>query len=224
MPIVRGGYGYSTYASGDYGTEGVIQDASAVVSATSTVNASGGRNLESPATIAATSGVVVSLADRIRESSGSVSSASTVAASGESIIIERSDKVPYGASLYGYNRYDLNDLQTIVSVTSGVTVANGLRVRFGDGSTVSASSGSSASAEVIKLGVAEVAATSDATASAVYTIKGEGTVSASSSVTINYIRRRPGAASSTGTSGMLTIGREKWEQIPVTEITWSNVA
>ena len=221
MPVVRG-YGEGLYNVGDYGTEGTVKESSALITETSAFTASGGRNLESPAVINAAS-TFTSNAVRVGEGDGSVTAVSTITASGESIIIERSDKVPYGASLYGRNRYDLNDLQTIVSVTSGVAVANGLRVRPVDGA-VSASSGSSASGEVIKLGEMTVEATSGSTANAVYTIKGEGTVAAQSSVIIEYIRRRKGSALSTGTSGTLSIGREKWEPIPVTSITWSNVA
>lgn len=221
MPVVRG-YGEGLYNVGDYGTEGTVKESSALITATSTVNAAGGRNLESPAVINVAS-TFTSNAVRVGEGDGSVTAASIVTASGESIIIERSDKLPWGAGLYGYNRYDLNDLQTIVSVTSAISVANGLRVRPADGA-VSASSGSSASGEVIKLGEMTVSATSGSTANAVYTIKGEATSTAQSSVTIEYIRRRKGSALSTGTSGTLSIGREKWEPIPVTSITWSNVA
>ena len=223
MPTERNGYGNLQYGLGDYGTSGTVKDGAVSITATSTFSASGGRNLESSATASATSSVPAFSADRIRESSGALSASATVTASGESIIIERSDKLPWGSGLYGYNRYDLNDLQTIVSVTSAVSVANGNRVRGSD-STVTATSSTTASAEIIKLGASAVAATSGSTANAVYTIKGSGTASASGSVIINYIRRRVGSASSTGTSGTLSIGREKWEPIPVTSITWSNVA
>lgn len=201
--------GTFAYSNSYYGirsfdqTDGVVEDASGVVSATSSLTADG---------------------VKAKGGAASIVAASSLAASGEIIVIERSDKVPYGASLYGRNRYDLNDLQTIVSVTSGVTVANGIRIRVGDVSVLSASSGSSASAEIVKLGVAESASQSSVTASAVYTIKGSATLAGNSSVTINYIRRRVGSALSTGTSGTLSIGREKWEPISYTSITWSNVA
>lgn len=221
MPVVRA-YGGGLYNVGDYGTEGTVKESSALITATSTVNASGGRNVESPAVIDATS-IFTLNAIRVSESGGSFAATSAVNASGEAIIIERSDKVPYGASLYGRNRYDLNDLQTIVSGTSAVTVANGLRVRPVSGS-LSASSGSSASGEVIKLGEITVEATSGSTANAVYTIKGRGTVSSQSSVTINYIRRIKGSAVTASASGVLIIGREKWEPIPTTSITWSEIA
>lgn len=223
MPIERGGYGNYLFGSGDFGTSGSIKDAASVIAASSTFTASGGRSLKSSAAVSASSGVTAS-ANRIKEASGSLAASVSITAAGEAIIIERTDKVPYGAAKYGYNRYDLNDLQTIVSVTSALTVANALRVRPADGS-MSSSSGSSASGEVIKLGAGEVAATSSTSANAVYTIKGSGIVSGQSAVTISYIRRRSVSAASTGTSGTLTIAREKWEPIDVsTTPTWATIA
>ena len=223
MPIERGGYGNYLFGSGDFGTSGSIKDASCTIAASSTFTASGGRSLTGDATVSASS-TVTSGGDRIREGAGSLSAAVTTTAVGESIVIERSDKVPYGAAVYGYNRYDLNDLQTIVSVNSGLTVAQAIRIRVADGS-MSSSSGSSASGEVIKLGAGAMTSSSSTSASAVYTIKGSGIVSAQSAVTINFIRRRSGSAISAGTSGTLTIGREKWERIPVsTSPTWTIIA
>ena len=223
MPTQRNGYGNLEFGLGDFGTSGTVKDGAVSITATSTFTAAGGRNLEESATVSAMSTVPAFSADRIRESSGAVPSSATVTASGESIIIERSDKLPWGAGLYGYNRYDLNDLQTIISVTSAVSVANGNRVRGSD-SAVAATSSTTASAEIIKLGEGALGATSAASASAVYTIKGSATASVSGSVIINYIRRRVGSASSTGTSGTLSIGREKWERIPYTSVTWSEIA
>jgi len=199
-----------TFAFGDsyYGlrsfdqTTGVVKDASAVSQTTSSLTSDG---------------------VKAKGGAASIVASSAVTASGESIIIERSDKVPWGSGLYGYNRYDLNDLQTIVSVTSTVTIANGNRVRGSD-SAVTATSSTTASAETIKLGSIIIPAASGSSVSAVYTIKGSATISVSGSVIIDYVRRRAGSASSTGTSGTLSIGREKWEPIPVTSITWSNVA
>ena len=104
MPTERNGYGNLQYGLGDFGTSGTVKDGAVSITATSTFSAAGGRNLESPATVAATSGVVVSLADRIRESSGAIASSATVTASGEAIINERPDKRPWGTGLYGYNR------------------------------------------------------------------------------------------------------------------------
>ena len=182
-----------------------------------------GSVLDGAATASSTSSVSV-VAEKLKGGQASITATSSVTASGESIVIERSDKVPYGAAKYGYNRYDLNDLQTIVSVTSGLTVASALRVRIVDGS-LSATSGGTASGEVIKLGAGEVSAASTIAAQGFYTIKGAGIVSAQSAVTINVIRRRKGSAISSGTSGTLTIGREKWEPIPVsTSPTWTIIA
>ena len=222
MPVVRGGYGYNLFSTGDYGTEGQVIDASASITSVSAFAAEGGRDLKSSASSGSTA-VFSSDAVRVAESSGSVTSTVTIAASGESIIIERSDKVPYGASVYGYNRYDLNDLQTIVSGTSAVAVANGLRVQSSGGES-STNSSLQASAEIIRLGEAISATTATADAAAVYVFKGEGTVSGNSSVTIDYIRERKSQALASSTSGTLTIGREKWEPIPYNSSFWTNVA
>ena len=179
--------------------------------------------LDGAATVSSTSSLSV-VTEKLKGGSASIAATSSVTASGESIIIERSDKVPYGAAVYGYNRYDLNDLQTIVSVTSALTVAQADRVRIADAS-LSATSGGTASGEVIKLGAGEASAASTVTAQGFYTIKGVGIVSVQSAVTINVIRRRKGSAISAGTSGTLTIGREKWEPIPVsTSPTWTIIA
>jgi len=223
MPIKRGGFGNYLFGSGDFGTSGSVKDASATIAASSTFAASGGRLLTGDATVSSSS-TVTSGGDRIREGSGSLSATATTTAVGESIVIERSDKLPWGSGLYGYNRYDLNDLQTIISVNSGLTVAQAIRIRVADGS-MSSSSGSSASGEVIKLGAGLMSSSSSTSANAVYTIKGSGIVSAQSTVTINYIRRRKGSAISVGTSGTLTIGREKWEPIPAsTSPTWTTIS
>lgn len=233
MPVVRGGYGYGLYNVGDYGTEGSVKDALASIAVSATFAASGGRNLESSAALSATSSFSSSEALRVRESDGAIAGAASITAAGEAIIIERSDKLPWGAGAYGYNRYDLNDLQTIVSVTSALTVAAAERIRPGDAS-ISATSGEASSAEIIKLGSAEVSASASTAANAVYTIKAGAALSASGSISINYIRRRPGSASASGTSGTLSIAREKWEAIGVnaqtydtiaaTSITWSEIA
>ena len=98
MPIVRGGYGQDLYGSGDYGTEGVIHDATASLTATSTVNAEGGRSLESGATVSAISSFTSS-GVRERESSASISATLTIVVSGEDIIREDSDKFSYGSGL-----------------------------------------------------------------------------------------------------------------------------
>lgn len=222
MPIVRGGYGYSTYSSGDFGTEGVIHDGSALISATSTVVAEGGRSLTGDGAISVTSSVTAN-AIRERESSASISATLTIVASGEDIIREDSDKFAYGTGLYGSNEYDQADLQTIVSATSSVASVAGVRVQ--NGSAISSSSSSTASdSEKVYQGSAISSASASTTAHAVYTIIGVASSSAVSSTTISYIRERNTSALVSTTSGTLTIGREKWEVIPPTSTTWTTIA
>jgi len=96
---VYGGSYYGLLAYAD--TDGVVHDASAIISAVSS--------------IASVNHITAIGAD----ASTTVASASSC--SGEVVIIEETDKFSYGSGLYGQNPYDNTDLQTIVSVTSSTS-------------------------------------------------------------------------------------------------------
>jgi len=222
MPIVRGGYGKDLYSSGDFGTEGVIHDGSALISATSVLVAEGGRSLKSSAIVSVTSSVV-SNSVRERESSASVSATLTVVASGEGIIREDSDKFAYGTGLYSVNEYDQADLQTIISATSSIVNVAGVRVQHATAS-VSASASIVSNAEKISLGSAISSPSASVTARGVFITNGSASTSANSTIAISFIRERNIGALVSTTSGTLAVGREKWEVIPPTSTTWTIIA
>jgi hypothetical protein len=198
-------YGDSYYGLRSYDqTTGAVKDASATVTATSSIS-------------------TVDWVVNIGSGQITLTATSSTTCSGESIIIERTDKFAYGTGLYGKNVYDQADLQTIVSATSSIASVSGVRVQNGSAIS-SASSSTTSDSEKIHQGVAVVTALVTTSANAVYTIIGAANVSCSSDITAVPTRIRSGGAVISTTSGTLAIGREKWEVIAPTSTTWTEIA
>ena len=118
--------------------------------------------------------------------------------------------------------YDQADLQTIVSATSVGTSCSGEKINLGS-ATVSAVASITSASEKIHQSSGTVTATASIVANAVTIVVGEALVSPSGTMTLTSIELR--VRESTGivssTSGTATIGREKWEIISVTPMTWT---
>ena len=226
MPIQRGGYGYDNYSAGDYGTEGVTHSSGTLtVTATSSITAEGGRDVPSGAlSVTATSSIASFSADRDRTSSATVNAVVTITASGEDIIYEDTDEYAYGSGLYGMEAYTQGDLQTIVSATSSTAVSNALRVRSASG-TSTVTSGESADSEKIFQGSATSSVTSSITADGAFTVNvNPQTISATATTTPSILRLRNATGIVSAESGEMTHGREKWQIISPTSITWTEIA
>lgn len=226
MPTQRGGYGYSNYSDGDYGTEGVVHESGALsVTASATTSAQGGRDVPSGAlSISANSSIASFSADRDRLSSATISASATITASGEDIIYEDTDKYSYGSGLYGMHEYTNGDLQTIVSAQSSTVVANGIRIQQGS-ATVSATSGESADSEKIYQGSATSSASVSILANGAFTVNVQpNTITSSATITPSILRIRNASGITTVESGELTHAREKWEVISSATNTWTDKA
>lgn len=226
MPIQRGGYGYDNYSAGDYGTEGVTHSSGTLtVTATSSITAEGGKDVQSGAlSVTATSSIASFSADRDRTSSATVNAVVTITASGEDIIYEDTDEYAYGSGLYGMEAYTQGDLQTIVSATSSTAVSNALRVRSASG-TSTVTSGESADSEKIFQGSATSSVTSSITADGAFTVNvNPQTISATATTTPSILRLRNATGIVSAESGEMTHGREKWQIISPTSITWTEIA
>lgn len=232
MPVVRGGYGFNFFGTGDYGVEGTTKLASSTVSAAITLSGSVERVRLVEATASGVASASTTIA-RVRLSDALASPTSSTSSAAEKFVLKESDKASYGTGAYGQNVYDNADLQTIASATASLASINVVRIRPGDGST-SATASTSSSAIRVPEGVATVSATTTTSASAQFSVSSGGTGSALSTntTTIERVRLLGGALSST--SSFAAIARKKWEPISAdsqnwdtigtTSITWSNVA
>ena len=217
--------------------------ASATVTATSSVVAIGGFTANASATVTATSTTASTTALRVRLGSPTITATSTVtsnatatynpsiaiaavaaiACSAEKFFLESSDKFVYGSGLYGRQVYDEADLQTIVSATSVGTTCNGERILATTTATVSAVASNTCDSEKIHQEGGTLTATSTSTsrAEAIYISSGATTATSTFTQTSNDLRVRESTGIVSSTSGTATIGREKWEIISVTPITWT---
>ena len=198
-------YGDSYFGLRSYDqSTGVVQDASASASATSSA---------SPVnwTIAIGSGPIT------------IGATSTVTASGEGVIIERTDEFSYGMGNYGANAYTQGDLQIEVSSTSAFVNAIGERIHQAN-ATASATSASTADSEQIFQGSITGSATSATTAQGAFTVSAQlNTASSTSTFTSACIRKRNASGIASSTSAEVTVGREKWEVIARTTTTWTEL-
>lgn len=225
MPTQRGGYGYQNYSQGDFGTEGVTHDSGALsVSASATVTAEGGRDIQSGAlTITSTSSIASFSADRDRESSATINASATITASGEDIIYEDTDKYSYGSGLYGMAEYTQGDLQTIVIAQSTTASVGGERIQQGS-ATVSATSGKSADSEKIYQGSATSSASATNTCTGAFTVNvNPSTIQSQATVSPTIERVRLAVGTLAVKSAVVTIGREKWEVISRSSDTWTTI-
>ena len=214
-------YGESYYGLRTFGSSaGDVKDASASLTATSSISSPSGDILVD---------ATLSLYGRGLYGSNlfgteliQITVTASITCSAESFPLKRSDEFDYGTGLYGANQYGSEDLQTIVSATSSIANVAGVRVQFGS-ATVSAVASITSVAEKINLSSGTTTATSTITASAALAIVGAGTMTSTSTIsaTCNRVQFASGIVSVT--SGTATIGREKWEIISVTPITWTPV-
>jgi hypothetical protein len=179
-------YGDSYYGLRSYDqTTGAVKDASATVTATSTLPA-------------------VNYVVAVGSGPFSATSTSSTTCSGEAVIFEDTDKFSYGTGLYGSNEYDQADLQTIVSATSSIASVSGEKINLASATvnavatvnvlggltlsadgTVSASSTTASSGVRYREGSATATVGSSITVSSTATLSGVATVNATSTVVAN---------------------------------------
>ena len=125
----------------------------------------------------------------------------------------------YGYGLYGRNDYGEDVFPATVTVTS-TTTSSAIRVRIA-GALVAGASSITTIGQEVHLGSATASATSTITAAAIKSVVGAGVVTSTATIsaTCNRVHLASGIVSVT--SGTATIGREKWEIISVTPITWT---
>ena len=224
-----------------------VRTASATVSATSSVAAIGGmrRDTEShsitnsviPNLPATTLRVRLSTAETIDCSAQNTANAictwntgATITAAGSltgaaiKFFLESSDKYAYGSGLYGTQRFDSEDLQTIVSATSVGTTCVGSKVNLASAVSSASSSGTSLAEQIRQPNASTTAnASTTSRAEAIYISTAQmSSASTTAFTTVIRVREDTGAVSST--SGTATIGREKWEIIVNDTNTWTQIA
>ena len=214
-------YGESYYGLRTFGSSaGDVKDASASLTATSSISSPSGDILVD---------ATLSLYGRGLYGSNlfgteliQITVTASITCSAESFPLKRSDEFDYGTGLYGANQYGSEDLQTIVSATSSIANVAGVRVQFGS-ATVSAVASITSASEKIHLSSGTTTATSTITALAAFSVVGAGAITSTATIsaTCNRVHLASGIVSVT--SGTATIGREKWEIISVTPITWTPV-
>ena len=223
-----------------------VRTASATVTAACSVAAIGGMQRDTSCT-STTNSVLPNLPTttlRVREGSGDIQSSAsvssnaictwntgaTVTAAGNltgaaiKFFLESSDKYAYGSGLWGTQRYDQEDLQTIVSATSVGTSCIGAKVNLVP-IAIFAVSPTSCSAEDIKQPVAATTAnaTISSRAEAIFISSGAMTsTSVTAFTSVQRVRQDTGAVSST--SGVALLGREKWVLITNDSVTWTQIA
>ena len=201
MPVDRLGYGSLTYGAGDFGTEGVTHDGLATVTATASATADGGISKFAGASTSVTSTVTTD-AVRYREASATVNASASVTASGEGVIIERTDEFSYGMGVYGANEYTQGDLQTVATATSSTT-AVGEKILLAS-ATVTSTSGTTANARRVPEGSALVNGASttaiNTTANGTRVREGDATPSALASFVADSFRKRTSGATSSSSA------------------------
>jgi len=223
-------YGNSYYGLRSFDqTTGAVEDASATVTATSS--------------IAGVDWIVTMGSGPI-----SVSTSSSSSCSGEVVIIEETDKFSYGSGLYGQNEYTQGDLQTVVTATSSASAscikiqtasatcsavstvsanarrvpegsalvngtsttsvnstANGARIRESS-ATSSTTASNSISATRVREGYANPSASATTSASSVFVVSGSATVNASCTTATICNRVRFGSGVATSNASITVLG------------------
>ena len=223
-----------------------VREASATSTATATIAAIGGMRRDVQASMTSNSSVpnLPATTLRVREAVADIgtlasitanatctwNTGATVTAAGSltgaaiQFFLESSDKYAYGSGLYGTQRYDQEDLQTIVSATSVGTSCVGAKVNLASAVSSASSSVAGASEKIHQPSGATTANSSvTSRAEAVY-ISGAQMSSASTTAFTTVIRVREDTAAVSSTSGTATIGREKWEVIVNDTNTWTQIA
>ena len=213
-----------TVASSVVAIGGFLGNASATVTGTSATTCSGVKVGERSATVTVTSTVTANSTATYNYSIA-IAAVASIACSAEKFFLESSDKFVYGSGLYGRQVYDAADLQTIISATSVDTTCTAAKVNLAS-ATVTVASATTADSERIHQQGGSTTATATVTANSEAILIGQGVVTATgvfTQTTENWrVRESAGIVSST--SGTATIGREKWEIIAPTVITWDKIA
>ena len=218
---VRNAVGIVAAESATVTIGGFTANASGTITVTSATTCSGQKVGERSASLTSTSGVT-SNATATYNDAITITATSSTTASASGFFLESSDKMVYGHGLYGMEVYDQADLQTIVSATSVGTTCTAAKVNLAS-ATVSAVASITTASEKIHLSSGTVTATSTITSNSVIVVVGTALVSPSGTITTSALRVRESSGIVSVTSGTATIGREKWEIIAVTPITWTPV-
>ena len=214
---------------------------SATVSASSGFDAIGGFNASGSSNIAATASILAA-ATRVRTAGGvvtaiaantanatatfvsgaTVSSTTVTATLAEEFILKESSMYSYGTAPFGNYAFGEDDLQT-VSLPTATVSASASRIQSAAATISTAASVTSAATKVLQSSGA-ISAAATVTANAVYIVVGEAAISAQSAVNISYIRKRNAGALFVFESSSASLAREKWELIPVNDVTWIKLA
>lgn len=121
------------------------------------------------------------------------------------------------ASAVGYGIY----VSSGTMAASGSVTASSVRTRLGAAQSIAISSFTAVALGVVYSGRASLIGSSIVTANATATYNDPASFSASSSASTQYIRIRNTAANTIAVGSVITVGREKWETIPITVRNWS---
>ena len=227
-------YGQNEYTQGDLQTVATatssatvvglrIQSGSATVTVASSISASGRRVPEGSALINGSSTTTVTSTgngSRVRESSATSSPATTITASAF-ITAKGAATASAVASLTASGVFMVNGAASTTATVTSAAICN--RVRFGSGVPT-------AVASITVLGFATRGGIASCTPAASLVAASErihqpsatSQPEASITATCNRVQNAIGIVSAT--SGTATIGREKWEIISPTVITWTEIA
>tara|TARA_R110000796_G_scaffold19029_11_gene57286 strand:+ start:5439 stop:5837 length:399 start_codon:yes stop_codon:yes gene_type:complete len=128
----------------------------------------------------------------------------------------------YGTAPFGNYAFGEDDLQT-VSLPTATVSASASRIQSAAATISTAASVTSAATKVLQSSGAISAAATN-TANAVYIVVAQAVIPAQSAVNISYIRKRNAGALFVFESSFASLAREKWELIPVNDVTWIKLA
>ena len=223
-----------------------VRTANATATVASSVAAIGGMQRDTECT-STTNSVIPNLPAttlRVRESSAGIppnttisvnatctwNTGATVTASGNltgaaiKFFLESTDKYAYGSGLYGTQRFDQEDLQTIVSATSVGTSCIGAKVNLVP-IEIFAVSPTSCTAEEIRQPTAATTANASVSSRAEVIFAPSAAMTSNSTTAFTSVQRvREGISALSSTSGVASIGREKWVLITNDSVTWTQIA
>lgn len=216
------GYGIANYDTGLYGVTTYI-DAVATGTASASVSAVGGEVFYGDALISASSTTASAGVFVIEGAANTIQGTSSLA----SAAVEVFDGLAsMGGSAVGSTGSGTRVRE--VSATSSASASLTASLQFITNASGSTACSASTTAACIRARLADGSITglSGFDASANITAVGEATPQGQASVSINYIRERSVAANAIqGVSAFASVdGREKWEPISYTPITWSEIA
>lgn len=204
MATYRTGFGTGNYGVRAFGLDGAVTDGISTV---------------------ITSSSVVSSAEVIQLASASLSAQASATSASEKIFQSSATASPSAALTSAGEKIFQGDATVTAQVTDAT--ASLQFITNAEAETIAGSASFTAAGVRVPEGSASVSAESAFDASAFITAKGVSLIEAQSNVAdldgLGY-RVRLGTSLVVSESVTVTIGREKWETIPVTPITWSNIA